>query len=97
MRFAEAAAAPAAASILDRVVLRAGEVWSGRGASGGACVRVQCGTAWVTEEGDAQDHVLRAGEAHRVQGRGLVVIEAVEDTVLLVRPLEGPRDRGWAA
>ena len=76
-------------SILDRVVLHAGDVWSGRGAGrGGApvCVRVQRGTAWVTEEGDAADHVLRAGEVYCVHGGGLVVIEAVEDAVLVVRP-----------
>jgi hypothetical protein len=86
---AKTAATPPPPSILDRLVLRTGEVWSGRGPAAPACVRVQSGTVWVTEEGDPEDHVLCEGEAYRARGDGLVVIEAVEDAVLILRPRPG--------
>ncbi len=41
-------------------------------------LRVVSGMLWVTLEGDAEDHVLEAGDFRRFDGPGLCVIEAVE-------------------
>lgn len=78
-----------AASVLDRLKLRAGEVWSSRGLTTPAYIRVEQGRVWVTEEGDGRDHVLRAGECLKVRGSGVVVIEAVEDSLVFAPPRGG--------
>ncbi|WP_428419909.1 DUF2917 domain-containing protein [Methylibium sp.] len=41
----------------------------------GLWVEVRSGLLWLTEAGDPQDHFLRAGERHRIAGRGLVILE----------------------
>lgn len=46
-------------------------------ASRGLLLRVRSGSLWVTLEGDATDHWLEAGASLRLEGPGLVVIEAV--------------------
>jgi hypothetical protein len=44
-----------------------------RNASAQICAR--SGTCWITVEGDAEDHVLRAGETVCLCGSGRVIIE----------------------
>ncbi len=41
------------------------------------------GLAWVTEEGHVEDHMLQSGQHCVVHGRGLVVIEALRDAVIV--------------
>ncbi|QIF03022.1 DUF2917 domain-containing protein [Roseimicrobium sp. ORNL1] len=41
-------------------------------------VTVTAGHAWITMEGDAQDHVLTVHERHEFAGPGLLVIEGLE-------------------
>lgn len=40
-------------------------------------IRSLAGAVWVTQEGDARDFVLKAGQAARFDGAGLVVLEAL--------------------
>ncbi len=58
------------------------------GGVAGVVIGCTRGVLWITEEGDPRDHVLIAGERHRVHGRGLVVAEALRDSALwLCRPV----------
>jgi hypothetical protein len=47
-------------------------------------VRVTClsGTCWLTQEGDALDHLLGAGMSHTVTGRGLTILQAFNDCIV---------------
>ncbi len=51
----------------------------------GSWVRVESGMVVVTREGDPEDHVLEAGAALRVPGRGLAVAWALEPSRVEVR------------
>jgi len=44
-----------------------------------ATLRVTRGTLWITQEGDPQDVVLRAGDSWAVKRNGLTVVEAQDD------------------
>lgn len=50
----------------------------------GTQILVLIGCVWVTQEGDARDHVLSSGEAMVVSKTGLVVITALEDSTVSV-------------
>ena len=72
----------------------------------GATLRVTCGTLWITQEGDPQDVVLRAGDSWGVERIGLTVVEAQNDASFCVigRRMEsgevactGRRTTPWAA
>lgn len=56
-------------------------------------VRLRCleGVCWVTREGDARDHVLRAGEAYSVDGPGRVVVWAITGARLRVEEATSAR------
>lgn len=47
-------------------------------------VTVTCvhGTCWLTQEGDALDHLLGPGMAHQIVRRGLTLIQAFNDCVV---------------
>ena len=49
-------------------------------------VTVQCfqGTIWLTQSGDARDNILSPGEAFTLQGRGLAVLQAMQDAVVSI-------------
>jgi hypothetical protein len=49
-----------------------------------ATLRVTRGTLWITQEDDAQDVVLRAGDNWVVERNGLTVVEAQEDAIFCV-------------
>ena len=42
----------------------------------GACIAVQSGRIWLTQTGDANDHIVDAGQHHVVSRGGRVVIES---------------------
>ncbi|RYG28624.1 DUF2917 domain-containing protein [bacterium] len=44
----------------------------------GVELQVWTGKLWVTQEADGGDHIVGAGERFHTDGRGLVVIEALE-------------------
>ena len=50
----------------------------------GATLRVTRGTLWITQEGDPQDVVLRAGDTWAVERNGLTVVEAQGDAIFCV-------------
>jgi hypothetical protein len=62
---------------LASVSLPLGELWSHRVRASGVSLRCHEGSVWLTREGDVYDHVLRAGEALRMEGSGLVVVQAL--------------------
>jgi hypothetical protein len=71
-----------------------------------ATLRVTRGTLWITQEGDPQDVVLRAGDSWGVERIGLTVVEAQNDASFCVigRRMEsgevartGRRTTPWAA
>jgi hypothetical protein len=47
-------------------------------------VTVTCldGTCWLTQEGDALDHLLGAGMSHTVTTRGLTIVQAFNDCIV---------------
>ena len=49
-----------------------------------ATLRVTRGTLWITQEGDPQDVVLRAGDNWAVERNGLTVVEAQDDAIFCV-------------
>ncbi|WP_187344881.1 DUF2917 domain-containing protein [Cystobacter ferrugineus] len=60
-----------------QVVLDEGAVWSCRVRAGG--LRLTCceGLLWLTREGDPGDTVVKAGGSVRLDGPGLVVVQAL--------------------
>jgi hypothetical protein len=49
-----------------------------------ATLRVTRGTVWITQEGDPQDVVLRAGDSWVVERNGLTVVEAQGDVAFCI-------------
>jgi hypothetical protein len=49
-----------------------------------ATLRVTRGTLWITQEGDPQDVVLRAGDNWTVERNGLTVVQAQDDAIFCV-------------
>jgi hypothetical protein len=47
-------------------------------------VRVREGAVWLTQEGDARDRHLAAGEAFRLDRPGLAIVQALQHTTLSV-------------
>ena len=62
---------------LSRLELRRGDTVRLDDAHG-ATVSCAAGTVWVTRDGDPADIVLSAGQKARIDGPGLVVIQAFE-------------------
>jgi hypothetical protein len=51
----------------------------------GARIKARCGTLWITQEGDPEDVVLRAGEHFVVRLPGRTVIQAVDAAWVSIR------------
>lgn len=60
----------------------------------GSELRAVAGMVWITETGAAGDVFLRAGESHRIEGRGRVVIEALRGAARV--ELHRCAPRSWA-
>lgn len=63
-------------------------------AAAGSELRALAGMVWITETGAAGDVILRAGESHRIAGRGCVVIEALRGAAQV--ELHHSGRRSWA-
>ena len=63
--------------------LERGEVFTLRDAIG-ASVRVVRGSAWLTQEHDPQDYILKAGESFVIDRRGLTVVNGLTDASVSV-------------
>lgn len=78
------------------LLLEADETWSGGGRAPWVEVRCLSGVAWVTVEGDVEDHVLSAGDSFVSARQGRVAVMALEPARLRVRgcstrrPVEKP-------
>ncbi len=64
------------------VVLAAGDLLRLNHTRSPATVLCRRGTCWLTQEGDALDHLLSAGVGHRVQPRGLTLVQALSECVV---------------
>jgi hypothetical protein len=64
-----------------RVVLAAGDLLRLSPARP-ATVTCLSGTCWLTQEGDALDHLLGPGMAHTVTTRGLTIVQAFNDCIV---------------
>lgn len=53
------------------------------------------GSVWVTQDGKPDDVVLDAGQAHRLDGDGPVLIQALDAACVAIEP--GERRAGWWA
>ncbi len=53
----------------------------------GTRLEVLRGEVWLTEEGVAQDFVLRAGDSHQVHKSGRVLMDAAADASVQIRTL----------
>jgi hypothetical protein len=70
---------------LEPIALAAGSVHRIENAKGErvSCVR---GSAWITQEGDARDLILAAGQSVVLDRPGLAVVYAFKETVFTVAP-----------
>lgn len=65
--------------------LERGAVIDFRPAREGVAIDLRQGKLWITQTGDPTDHVLTAGESYRATGGGMLVVEALEPSVLAAR------------
>ena len=68
------------------VGLSEGEVFSTRGDARGTRLEAVAGKFWVTQTGDAQDYLLRAGQTFVVSSPGKVVVMGIPKGSLRVKP-----------
>jgi hypothetical protein len=68
------------------VTLARGALWSYRVRSSGLTLTCQEGGVWLTREGDAEDHVLSAGDTLRLDTPGLVVVQALSSVRFELSP-----------
>ena len=68
------------------LTLAQGALWTYLPRVGGLMLSCREGTVWLTREGDGEDHVLKAGDALQVEGRGRVVVQALDPARLCLAP-----------
>ena len=79
------------------------EVWTSPVGMRGLALACGEGSVWLTQEGDPEDHVVRAGERFQVAGPGRVVVQALRPARVSLEPRdpdEAARVReglGWGA
>jgi hypothetical protein len=66
----------------DVVHLHAKEILELENQKGGIHLTILSGTAWVTQPGDLDDHLLQANESLDITHQGLVLIQAMPEAVL---------------
>ena len=53
--------------------------------SHGRVIKCKSGRAWITLQDDCRDVFVGPGEAFVIEGQGLVLVEAIEPTVLTIQ------------
>ncbi len=66
----------------DVVHLHAKEILELENQNGGLRLKVLSGTAWITQPGDPDDHLLQANETLDIDKSGLVLVQAMPEAVL---------------
>jgi hypothetical protein len=66
----------------DVVHLHAKEILELENQKGGIHLTLLSGTAWITQPGDPDDHILQANETMDIQKNGLVLVQAMPEATL---------------
>jgi Protein of unknown function (DUF2917) len=53
----------------------------------GVCVSVRAGTVWITQDGDRNDNVVRAGESLVVDRPGLALVTPIPEATIVISAL----------
>ena len=61
----------------------------------GTTIHVWWGGLWVTQEGDARDYYLTAGQSFTVDRRGTALASAMHSAQISVTPPKGDRHAPW--
>lgn len=64
--------------------LKMGELLSYHAELADTMILCEAGVVWLTEEGYKQDIILEAGEAYSTRGTGLVIVQALVDSNIIV-------------
>ncbi len=51
----------------------------------GTTIICKNGTLWVTQTGDVEDHIIKAGDCYTSPRHGMVVIEAIGEAAVTIR------------
>jgi hypothetical protein len=73
------------------------------GDSRGVIIRCRSGSCWITQEGDPRDYYLRGDKSFTTHREGLVVVQALTDTDIVISRERGksyvppisPLKEGW--
>ncbi|WP_437586431.1 drug/metabolite exporter YedA [Sorangium sp. So ce1000] len=68
----------------SRIELGKGGLWTHRLQGGPLLLSCTAGAVWITREGEPEDVVLEAGSSYGGEGRGLLVVEALEPAQIAV-------------
>ncbi|WP_437708844.1 drug/metabolite exporter YedA [Sorangium sp. So ce448] len=68
----------------SRIELGKGRLWTHRLRGGPLLLSCTAGAVWITREGEPEDVVLEAGSSYGGEGRGLLVVEALEPAQIAV-------------
>ncbi len=75
----------------SRIELGKGGLWTHRLRGGPLLLSCTAGSVWLTREGEPDDVVLEAGASYGGEGRGLLVVEALEPAQIAVAAGEAQR------
>ena len=67
-----------------KILLERGEAMPLRD-SAGRTVHAHAGRVWITEEDNASDVLLQAGDSYRLGRNGLAVVEALSEAAISIR------------
>lgn len=80
----KAAVVPEITTSPQEIMLTANSFWSAYCNSNEIQVECQEGEVWITQEGDHRDIILQAQQQHRIEKRGLVIVQAITDARILI-------------
>jgi DUF2917 family protein len=69
----------------QELILHKGDLIGWRQRHGTAWVGVRAGRIWATRDSEPDDVLLGAGQSTVFRGRGLILVEALEDAELTIR------------
>jgi len=81
-RITDAPAAPTTQSV--RLELTQKSVMSLKGTKHKVAIRCFSGAIWLTQQGDTRDLLLVPGDEFMVQGKGMTVLQAIQDAVIAI-------------